>query len=202
MNEVASAMGTSKAHNVPVFAAAASDIVLTKARRFLQPLIRTVMSRAAYILKKLMPVAIVVMLQDEQFVFIGLRVNHPASYFFVLLSRYGLLGQCQGFLLHLQKSYDAFIDQLKTRAESIMTDEFMAFTKKFDWGILSGFDSVCQEYNYLERNDQASIDRAQAMVLSNPVPTFPDPTPARRLDSETTTVHNLLLFEFPLLFSD
>jgi hypothetical protein len=68
MNEVASAMGTSKAHNVPVFAAAASDIVLTKARRFLQPLIRTVMLRASFILKKLMPVAIAVMLQDEQYV--------------------------------------------------------------------------------------------------------------------------------------
>jgi hypothetical protein len=94
-------------------------------------------------------------------------------------------------LQHLQQSYDTFIEQLKTRAESIMTDEFMAFTKKFDWGILSGFDSVCQEYNYLEKNDQASIQRAQAMVLSNPVPTFPDPTPARRLDSETTNVRIL-----------
>merc|ERR1711939_928731 len=57
INEVASAIGISKSHNVPVFETAASDIVKIKARVALLPLINTVLNRCSYILKRLFSIS-------------------------------------------------------------------------------------------------------------------------------------------------
>lgn len=46
--KVASALGTAKAHNVPVLQNAASDIVQIKSRQALAPLLEIVLARATY----------------------------------------------------------------------------------------------------------------------------------------------------------
>lgn len=115
VNEVASAIGISKSHNVPMFETAASDIVKIKARTALLPLISIVLKRCSYIIKRLFHIAVsVIRMESEE------EVNDQ--------------------LLHeLEHIFRKFVEEIEIQCKDKMKDDFDTLTRVIDWDLLHGF---------------------------------------------------------------
>lgn len=145
IHEVASAIGTSKYHNVPVFETAASDIVQIKARKELQPLIDVVLARCSYVFKRLCDVGISVMKGGES----------------------GVLNVYEPFIKELRAVYGGFIDSVEELCRSKLMDDFETFTKILDWDLLTGLSDLGKEYDYLARDAAQTHERVTQMMQRN-----------------------------------
>uniref|UniRef100_A0A6B2KYK6 Dynamin-type G domain-containing protein n=1 Tax=Arcella intermedia TaxID=1963864 RepID=A0A6B2KYK6_9EUKA len=144
LSEVAVALGTAKSHNAPLFQAAASDIVQTKAEQVLFPLVEHVLHRCEFIMKHLFEIAIKV-IQNEQ------------SHFFTILKN------SDTFIAELRRVYMKFIQKTKLVCSSKANDDFAAFTKILDWDLLAGLGSI-NEYDYVNVTLQDTKKRVETIM--------------------------------------
>ena len=143
INEVASSIGISKvfpfspyfsviqvnnqinqSHNLPGYETAASDIVKMKAKNSLFPLIRIVLERCSYILKRLFNITNSVILSEGE-----VSVNDL-------------------FLSELDKIFEAFLNELSATCMEKMFDDFNTLTTVIDWDLFYGFTNL-DEYIFL-----------------------------------------------------
>eukprot|EP01126_Amoeba_proteus_P033607 TRINITY_DN3306_c0_g1_i14.p1 TRINITY_DN3306_c0_g1~~TRINITY_DN3306_c0_g1_i14.p1 ORF type:complete len:344 (+),score=64.79 TRINITY_DN3306_c0_g1_i14:981-2012(+) len=124
IHEVAAALGISKSHNVPLFEAAASDIVQAKAKKTLLPLITLLLQRCSFIMNHLFSITINTILTHES-------------------SSCGI-GHCDSFIKELRNFYHGFVEKTKSQCETRTLDDFTAFTKILDWDLMSGLSDLTE----------------------------------------------------------
>jgi len=164
INEVASAMGTAKSHNAPLFEAAASDIVRAKAKKTLLPLINNVLHRCTFIMRHLYKVALKVIVREE-------------------LQSFGMVGKNEEFLKELQGVYYNFIQTTRDKCEEKLQDDFWAFTKILDWDLLSGLSEI-NDYEYLNVTQQETKARVEAIMGLNQPPLKRHSSHSRMVDED------------------
>eukprot|EP01126_Amoeba_proteus_P010719 TRINITY_DN1421_c0_g1_i17.p1 TRINITY_DN1421_c0_g1~~TRINITY_DN1421_c0_g1_i17.p1 ORF type:complete len:379 (+),score=74.31 TRINITY_DN1421_c0_g1_i17:1585-2721(+) len=147
INEVASALGTSKSHNVPLFEAAASDIVQAKAKKVLLPLISLLLSRCSFIMNHLFDITV------------NALVIHESQSF-------GILGRYDSFVKDLKTCYVSFVEETRARCEAKAMDDFSAFTKILDWDLMSGLSELA-DYDYLECTPEDTKKRVETIMGMN-----------------------------------
>eukprot|EP01105_Mastigella_eilhardi_P002304 TRINITY_DN1282_c0_g1_i1.p1 TRINITY_DN1282_c0_g1~~TRINITY_DN1282_c0_g1_i1.p1 ORF type:complete len:782 (-),score=270.13 TRINITY_DN1282_c0_g1_i1:25-2370(-) len=165
INEVASALGTSKSHTVPVFEAAASDIVQMKARGTLKPLIDVVLSRCAYIMRNIFDIAMGT-LQDDADV-------DPATY---------RVAHFEGFVVQLRTVYNGFVEATEAACRLKLKDDFDTFTKILDWDLFFAAGEEV-EYDLLQPKPQDTKERVCKIMDAKRV-CF-DGLRTRRIDQDT-----------------
>jgi len=124
IHEVASAIGLSKSHTVPVFEIAASDIVKMKARTSLLPLVGCALKRSSYIMKRIFEISVAVIGSQEMLL---LDPNTES------------IGKNDRFLTELCRVYNDFVDGIESRCRARMIDDFESLTKVIDWDLLSSY---------------------------------------------------------------
>lgn len=165
MNEVASAIGSAKSHNVPIFETAASNIVQIKARRTLQPLINVVLQRCAYIMKRLFDVSVEILRREDDDKGVA------------IVSLY------EQFMEELRRCYCGFVDKIENECRGRLKDDFEAFTKILDWDLFIGFGDL-KDYDFLKVTREETTARVNSIMdAKNPV-TF-DGQRSRRIDEHT-----------------
>eukprot|EP01125_Pyxidicula_operculata_P022453 TRINITY_DN918_c0_g1_i6.p1 TRINITY_DN918_c0_g1~~TRINITY_DN918_c0_g1_i6.p1 ORF type:complete len:289 (-),score=86.32 TRINITY_DN918_c0_g1_i6:99-935(-) len=122
INEVASALGTAKSHNAPLFEAAASDIVQTKAKKTLLPLIDYVLRRCSFIMNHLFEIAVKVIAQEDPSV--------------------GMISRYEEFIKELKKFFMSFVERVRAQCAEKTMDDFWAFTKILDWDLMAGLTEL------------------------------------------------------------
>jgi GTPase SAR1 family protein len=165
INEVASALGTSKSHNVPLFEAAASDIVQMKAKRALLPLIQYILRRCAYIMKRLFDVAVNVITKEEAHTF-------------------GIIGQYEQFQKELRGVFNGFIEKTQRECEQKALDDFGTFTKILDWDLMTGV-SEYKEYDYLNCTKDDTKKRVESMMALSKTSHLAEGNRSRIVDQDT-----------------
>jgi hypothetical protein len=143
LNEVGSALGTAKYHNAALFETAASDIVQTKARKVLMPLIDCVLTRCEFIMMHLFDITIQAIIREEGHI--------------------GLLGKYEEFIKELRTVYQLFINRTRINCETKATDDFSAFTKILDWDLLSGLKEI-NDYDYLNCSQEDTKKRIESLM--------------------------------------
>ncbi|KAH3742895.1 dynamin family GTPase [Pelomyxa schiedti] len=166
MNEVASAIGSTKCHNVPIIESAASDIVQMKAKQTLRPLIDIVLSRTSFIFKRLFEIAMAILVQgDNQ----DPEVTKVAHF--------------DGFIAELRTVYNTFIDNTETQCRLKLFDDFDTFTRILDWDLLGGLGAI-KDYNFLEPARTDTEERVRSIMKREPLNSG---TRSRTVDRDTYT---------------
>lgn len=148
IHEVASAVGNVKAHNMPSFESAASDIVQIKSKKVLLPLIEITLQRTSYVMKRLFTIAVdVIKGGEDQF-----DDSNPS-----LLASYDL------FIADLQHTFSEFIEGIERDCKSKLIEDFSTFTKIVDWDLLNGIESV-REYNFPSGTAEDTKRRVETLM--------------------------------------
>eukprot|EP00027_Filamoeba_sp_ATCC50430_P017323 CAMPEP_0168573610 /NCGR_PEP_ID=MMETSP0413-20121227/18631_1 /TAXON_ID=136452 /ORGANISM="Filamoeba nolandi, Strain NC-AS-23-1" /LENGTH=604 /DNA_ID=CAMNT_0008606881 /DNA_START=1 /DNA_END=1816 /DNA_ORIENTATION=- len=146
-SEIASALGTSKWHSVPISETAAANLVQMKAKQVFLPLIDIVLQRCSYLMKKLFPIAVDVLKHDT---------DHKGI---------GILSVYERFVHELRSTYETFIDKIEHDCRTRLKDDFVMFTKIVDWEMLhSGSADSVTEYNYLESTPEDTKQRVRNVM--------------------------------------
>eukprot|EP01101_Sappina_pedata_P002287 TRINITY_DN12531_c0_g1_i1.p1 TRINITY_DN12531_c0_g1~~TRINITY_DN12531_c0_g1_i1.p1 ORF type:complete len:934 (-),score=360.41 TRINITY_DN12531_c0_g1_i1:13-2775(-) len=168
VNEVASALGLSKVHNVPLCENAASDIVQFKARKELRPLSFIALKRSSFIMKRLFKITISVIQTEDQRDTMVLGTENPQN-------RLGLLCQYSQFVEELCRVYESFIDKVCSNCSDKLRDDFDSLTKLIDWDLIDALSDINQ-YEALapsvSREDTKR--RVSRLLCRNSVPSFVD----------------------------
>jgi len=178
INEVASAIGTNNTHNVPSYEAAASDIVRSKAKKVLLPMIEKVLCRCAFIMNHLFKITVSVILQENY-------------------STFGILARYDQFMKRLSDVYENFVQQTKEECEKKTMDDFISFTSIMDWDLMNGLSKLKEEdYNYLGCTPEETKARVENIMLGNKMTT--GPPRSRIIDQEA---YNTVLIMSSKLFA-
>jgi len=119
IDEVASAIGTSKTHSFPSYEQAASDIVQIKAVKHLKPLIDMILQRTQYIFERMFHIAVRVLNQSDN-------------------TEYGAIGCYEHFIDQLKQRYRSFIVEISNQCKAKIMDDFKSLVEVADWHILYG----------------------------------------------------------------
>eukprot|EP01103_Thecamoeba_quadrilineata_P020001 TRINITY_DN8375_c0_g1_i1.p1 TRINITY_DN8375_c0_g1~~TRINITY_DN8375_c0_g1_i1.p1 ORF type:complete len:842 (-),score=179.78 TRINITY_DN8375_c0_g1_i1:3-2528(-) len=147
INEVATSLGISKGHNVPILETAASDIVQFKSRKVLQPLSNVAMKRCVYVMKRLFEVALSVLNTDQWTETTGT----------------GLLTLQHQFIDELHRVFDQFVSDTEASCSAKLRDDFDSLTKMMDWDLIHGLTEI-NEYDVLEVTQDDTKKRVMKML--------------------------------------
>ncbi|XP_049849889.1 dynamin-like protein C [Schistocerca gregaria] len=152
IDEVASALGMSKNHNMPNTIDAASDIARAKSKMALFPIVQVVLRRANYILSRMFDITFNVVINEQDDVLDSLRV----------------LGDYPDFKREVRMVYDQFLSTLIQKCEQLMRSDINKLTIIVDWDLMSGVQELTKDYNYLNPSPSETKERVCKMMMTPP----------------------------------